>query len=495
MSLIVLGGDVEVTRELVGGKAFSIQTMMALGLPVPPAFVLSTRFCADVTAAGGELTEEVLTALDEGLAALEATTGRQLGSAERPLLVSVRSGAARSMPGMMDTVLNLGMTAAVEAGLAGLTGDAAYAADTYRRYLEQYQRVVGVAPTGGPRDELRAAVAAVFRSWNSPRARAYREHQGIGHDGGTAVTVQAMVFGNLDDRSGTGVLFTRNPLTGDSAPYGEYLPRGQGEDVVSGRHDALPLDVLERDLPEVHTALLAAGRRLEELGKDVQDIEFTVESGTLWLLQSRAAKRSPDAAARLAVALHEDGVISRREALSRVTPQQIQALLRPRVSPEARAAATVVVRGEPACPGVACGRVVETCVEAEDLSDEGIDVVLARPTTDPDDVSGMIVARAIVTEIGGSTSHAAVVSRELGTPCVVGCGVGSLVGLAGREVTVDGSTGEVFAGVLPLAPCTEAEIPALATLASWARERVPQHTGPLPDLFEAAQHPLPAVPA
>lgn len=319
------------------------------------------------------------------------------------------------------------------------------------------------------------------------RAQAYRAHHGLDGSCGTAVTVQAMVFGNLDDDSGTGVLFSRNPLTGDSAPYGEWLPRGQGEDVVSGRFDALPLTALAGQHPALHTELLHTAVTLERDGRDVQDIEYTVESGRLYLLQTRAAKRSPDAAVRFAVVLHDEGVLTEDEALAMVSPAQLTALLKPHLDPVARAAATVLATGEPACPGVGCGTVAIDCETAEDLSDAGTDVVLVRPTTDPDDVAGMIVSAAIVTEIGGATSHAAVVSRELGTPCVVGCGAGTVARLTGRQVTVDGTTGEVFDGVLPMVAASEDDSPELARIATWARARAPHATGPLPEILAAAQ--------
>jgi pyruvate,orthophosphate dikinase len=395
---------------------------------------------------------------------------------------------------MMDTVLNLGINADVEAALRNKTGDAAYAADTHRRFREQFERVVGRTPPADPWEQLGAAIQAVFASWSSPRAVAYRRHHGIADDGGTSATVQAMVFGNLDENSGTGVLFTRNPLTGDGEPFGEWLPGGQGEDVVSGRHDPLPLTALAQRMPAVHAELLKAAAVLEATGRDVQDIEFTVEAGKLWLLQSRAAKRSADAAIRFAVALHEGGLITVDEALHLVTPAQVAAVSRPHVSPQARNSARVLARGEPACPGVATGRVVLDVETAELLTDEGVDTVLARPTTDPDDVAGMIVATAILTEIGGSTSHAAVISRELNTPCVVGCGTGTLNRLAGLEVTVDATIGEVYEGHLRMAP-DQAHNPALVTLLQWARDRVPdaEHEGPPATLLEAAHAALDAA--
>jgi len=489
MALLWIGEHAHLDRELVGGKAHSLNKMHALGLSVPPAFVLTTDVCRAVNAAGGELGSEV-TAVRDAIAELECRTGRGFGGTDRPLLVSVRSSAADSMPGMLDTVLNLGINADVEEALHALTGDQAFAAGTHRRFVEQFERVVGAVPPRDPWDQLLAAITAVFQSWNSTRAIAYRRHHGISDGGGTAVIVQAMVFGNRDDRSGTGVLFTRNPMTGDPVPYGEWLPSGQGEDVVSGRRDPLHLNALAAQHPEVHAELLAAGTQLEQAGKDVQDIEFTVQSGRLWILQSRAAKRSPDAAVRLAVGLQEDGILSTDEALLMVTTEQVAAVCRPRVAPEAGLGAVVLASGEPACPGTASGRVVLDVREAEELADSGVAVVLARPTTAPEDVAGMIASVAILTEIGGSTSHAAVVSRELGTPCVVGCGPGTLGPLVGREVTVDGSNGKVFAGGLTTSPDTEGGNPALATLAGWARARAGDGGdagGPLPEVFAAAR--------
>ncbi|WP_216892239.1 pyruvate, phosphate dikinase [Nocardia alni] len=476
MTLIWLGDTPDLDPTLVGGKARSINRMRALGMPVPPAFVLSTDFCAAVNGNDGRLNEPVLGCLREGLARLESTLDRRLGGAERPMLVAVRSGGAKSMPGMMDTVLNLGMNETVEARLAEITGDAAFAADTHRRFREQFERVVGLPATGDPWKDLVLAAEAVFASWNSPRAKAYRNHHHIGHDGGTAVTVQAMVFGNFDDNSGTGVLFTRNPLTGDPAPYGEWLARGQGEDVVSGRFDAMHLDELEVRMPDVHAQLLELATQLEQHCRDAQDIEFTVEAGRLWLLQTRAAKRSPQAAVRIAVRLAEEGIIGRDEAVALVTDAQVAAATAPHVDPVARKAATLLASGVPACPGVATGRVVATCEEAEDLADAGVDVILARPTTDPDDVGGMVVSAAIITEIGGSTSHAAVVSRELGTPCVVGCGQGALKALIGKIVTVDGTSGEVFEGALPRANVHGAEQESAQRLRQWAQENAMQVT-------------------
>jgi pyruvate,orthophosphate dikinase len=465
VTLVLLDGTRELDGELVGGKAWAVNHLRGLGLPVPPAFALGTDVCAQ-TLAEGELAPDAVHALAQGISALESELERSFGGGKRPLLVSVRSGASRSMPGMMDTVLNVGACATSLAALAD-EGDGAHAADVAQRFALQFAKVVGAPPPADPFEQLQAAVLAVFRSWRSPRAIAYRHHHGLPEDGGTAVTVQAMVFGNLDARSGTGVLFTRNPLTGAMAPLGEWLPQAQGEDVVSGRVTPLPLEALAASQPRVHAELLAAAALLEGETRDVQDIEFTVESGGLWLLQTRSAKRSPEARVRIAAAMQREGLLTPQEALARVDGAGVAAVLRPRVDAVAAAAAMVVASGEPACPGVAYGRVVGTADEAEECADRGEDVVLATVTTDPDDVHGMVAARAVITELGGTTSHAAVVSRELGRPCVVGCGAGSLAALIGQEITVDGASGLVYAGRLPVADPVAADDPDLMAVAEW----------------------------
>jgi pyruvate,orthophosphate dikinase len=388
------------------------------------------------------------------------------------LLVSVRSGAARSMPGMMDTVLNLGMNDAVEAALAKETGDTNFAASTRRRFKHEFRATVlgndSREVPSDPLEQLRLAVMAVFDSWNSPRAQTYRQHHGLPHEGGTAVTVQAMVFGNLDDRSGTGVLFSRNPLTGEARPFGEWLLRAQGEDVVSGRHTPEPFERMQTMLPQAYDDLLRAAQVLEADGRDVQDIEFTIESGKLWLLQTRAAKRSARAAARFAVELCEEKLISVDEALERVTADQVRLLLQPQLDPVAIAGASVLARGEPACPGFAHGLVViDPNVAMERGYDEAL--ILVRDTTSPDDIHGMIAARGIVTATGGATSHAAVVSREIGVPCVVGCGQAALALLAGRSVTVDGAAGKVYDGRVDVIEVREDVDPHLARLTQWAQ--------------------------
>jgi pyruvate, orthophosphate dikinase len=490
--VVALDGSTPLDREVVGNKGLSIVRMVGLGLPVPPAFALPIDECRRFHAAGGRLEDGVWRAVLEGIAGLEERTGRRLGDPEAPLLVSVRSGAAVSMPGMMDTILNLGMTDAVEAGLARLSGDRAFAHGTHVRFLREFGRTVlgaDIEPpaeeaTAGkvraavsedtgeqvpdhPHDQLRAAIRAVFQSWSTRRAKAYRKHWGIPEDGGTAVIVQAMVFGNLGGDSGTGVIFSRNPLSGVPEPYGEWLPGGQGEDVVSGTHDPLPLDALHDRLPRAHDRLLEAAALLEQEYADVQDIEFTIESGALYLLQTRAAKRSPAAAVRTAVDFATEGAIDRQEALRRVSVEQVATVLAPRLPDAVTAVAEVVARGTPACPGVASGRAIRDSEAAEAALG---DTVLVRPTTSPEDVAGMIAARAVVTERGGSTSHAAVVTRALGRPSVVGAGEGVADALADRELTVDGTTGVVYAGRLPTEEVPPSDVAGLGQLLDWARE-------------------------
>ncbi|MCX7170166.1 MAG: pyruvate, phosphate dikinase, partial [Proteobacteria bacterium] len=366
-------------RDLIGGKAWSIAHIRSLGLSVPPAFVITTEACAAFLASG-DFPPELEAELALSMAGLETDSGRNFGHGPHPLLVSVRSGAPVSMPGMMDTVLNLGMNAVTENALALECGDAAFAKDTHRRFLHLYGEIVlkaqlprlprednpaqwreAIRAASGstvPEDvmaQLRSAVRAVFESWNSRRAKRYREHHGISHAHGTAVTVQAMVFGNLDARSGTGVLFSRNPLSGEPTPFGEYLPQAQGEDVVSGKFTPRPLSAMLESVPEAMQALLAAARVLELANKDVQDIEFTVEQGRLFLLQARTAKLAPQAAVRTAVDMVGEGLVDAATALQRITPERIRILLAPRLPEGADEAAELLARGEGACPGVGIG--------------------------------------------------------------------------------------------------------------------------------------------
>lgn len=495
-TLALDGGDLP-EKSLIGGKAWSVARMRALDLPVPPAFVVTTKACTAYLTQG-VAPSELASELRAGIAWLERETGRRFGDPTKPLLVSVRSGAMISMPGMMDTVLNLGTNAVTAAALGRETGDPDFAQDTQRRFLDLYARIVlratlaelandastatwhaaikdacGEEIPDDPSLQLERAVNAVFESWNSRRARRYREHHGIAHDLGTAVTVQAMVFGNLGQTSGTGVLFSRNPLTGDPAPYGEYLARAQGEDVVSGRYTPLPLSALAVSAPTLHAELLRAAVVLERENGDVQDIEFTIQQGRLYLLQSRAAKRAPAAAVRFAVDMVAEGRIDTTTALSRVTAEQIRVLLSPRLAEGAASAGTVLAQGEAACQGVGVGVVVTNTDEAERRARAGEAVILARDTTSPDDVHGMLVARAVITEHGGATSHAAVVSRALGVPCVVGCGAGTLLQLEGRTVTVDGGSGRIFADLLPVEAPSESSDPRLRQLIHWAEAFTP----------------------
>lgn len=485
-----LDGSALFDKALIGGKAWSIARMLSLGLKVPPAFVITTNTCAAYQSDGlpTGLSEEVAA----GLRWIEAELDRTFGRGPAPLLLSVRSGAAVSMPGMMDTVLNLGMTQAVEAALADETGLPTFARDTHRRFLELYSSIVLrcsqeldsqhdpvawraaiSAACGGevpeePQTQLTKAVKAVFDSWNSRRARKYRQHNGIEDSLGTAVTIQAMVFGNLDERSGTGVLFSRNPLTGEPEPFGEYLPKAQGEDVVSGKFTPLRLDAMREYVPAAYRELLEAAQILEQDSRDMQDIEFTVQRGQLYLLQARAGKRAPAASARIAVDLVDEGLISKKEAVARVTADQARELLRPQLVNGATNGINLLAEGEGACPGIASGIVVTSSDEAESQAQAGHDVILVRQTTSPDDVHGMIAARAIITAQGGATSHAAVVSRALGRPCVVGCG-DDVLALAGRTVTIDGS-GRVWAGKLEtIVPAAENH-PHLRRLTDWAAE-------------------------
>ena len=468
-STVLLDGSPAPDRETIGGKASSVARMRALGLRVPPAFVVTTEACRAFFERKS-LVEDVSAEIEAGMSFLERETGRRFGGDERPLLVSVRSGAAVSMPGMMDTVLDLGMNDASEAALAAESGDAAFAADTHERFRGLFRRLVlrgeGDVPED-PYEQLRSSVVAVFESSRSRRARAYRKKHALPDDMPTAVTIQAMVFGNLDERSGSGVLFTRNPLTGEPAPYGEFLARAQGEDVVSGERTPSTLAALAKILPAAHDELVAGGRLLEHAERDVQDVEYTIERGVLYFLQCRPAKRSADAAVRLAVDLANEGLISKQEAVSRVSAEQASAVLRPSLGDAERRGAKMLARGEGASPGVGSGTVVGDSDEAERRAAQAERVVLVRPTTSPEDVHGMIAADAIVTDLGGTTSHAAVVGRSLHKPCVVGCGIGTAAALAGREVTVDGDSGEVFEGILRLETPRAEDHPYLATLVSW----------------------------
>ncbi|HTQ22743.1 pyruvate, phosphate dikinase [Mycobacterium sp.] len=482
--VVRLAGDSRQPRELLGNKAYGIEVMCAHGLPVPPAFCITTEVCGRFLAAPDHTLDAIWNQVVTAMGWLEEETGRSFNRGPRPLLVSVRSGAAVSTPGMLDTVLNLGVTGAVHKALkAAFTAD--FADDTRRRFCDMYRRIVLADKSGVVPDDaygqLRGAIEAVFSSWNSSRAVTYRRHHNLDDRGGTAVVVQAMVFGNMGPSSGSGVLFSRNPMTGADEPFGEWLPGGQGDEVVSGSTDCSPVTALRDDQPAVYEQLVAAARKLEQLGRDVQDIEFTVEDGRLWLLQTRTAKRSAQAELRLALRFRAGGLIDDAEALRRVTPAQIEALLLPSLRPETRMSAPLLARGLPASPGVASGRAYTDVDAAIDAAEGGEDVILVRPLTSPEDVGGMLAARGVVTEVGGVTSHAAVVSREIGRPAVVGCGAGVAAAAEGKLVTVDGTAGEVREGVLPLTVWSERDSPELAELADIARTVSPlraHHQGP-----------------
>ena len=462
----------------VGGKAAGLNAMaVQLGLPVPPAFVLTTEACNRFLAEGWPdgLDAEVR----EHMARLEAIVGRRFGDASDPLLVSVRSGAPVSMPGMMETILNLGLNAATEQGLAAASGDAVFARNCRDRFQALYRDVVGVevVPTD-PWEQLRGAIEAVFGSWNGEKAKTYRAHEGISETLGTGVVVQAMVFGNLGDESGTGVLFTRNPATGEATPYGDVVFRGQGEDVVAGTHDTLPVACLEDRMPEVAAELHRYAAELEHHFADARDIEFTIERRRLWMLQDRTAKRTDPAALRMAVEMAEDPSfpLTRDQAVRRVATILAHP---PKHVVQAGDASEPLTRGLGVSPGVVCGEVALTAEDAVARADAGRDAILVRAETSPDDVHGMARACGILTATGGFASHAAVVARDWNRPAVVGASdvapdpAAGAVTIAGRVfpagtlISIDGSTGEVFEGH---ADGVEEVVPEARTLLGWARE-------------------------
>jgi pyruvate, orthophosphate dikinase len=487
--VVLLDGDASYPRDILGHKAHGIDMMRRHGLPVPPAFCITAEVGARFLAEPAATIDAIWADVVDGVRELEAATSRTFGRGPHPLLVSVRSGAAVSMPGMMDTVLDLGVNDAVEQALAA-ERTAAFAHDTRRRFSRS---TVGRDAPSDPYLQLRLAIGAVFASWDSPRASAYRAHHGLDDRGGTAIVVQAMVFGNITADSGAGVVFSRNPMSGANEEFGEWLPTGQGDDVVSGTVDVQPITALRKQQPSVYDELITAARSLERLTSDVQEIEFTIEDGTLWLLQTRPAKRSAQAAARLALQLRGDGLIDDAETLRRVTPAHVEALLRPSLQPEQRLAARLLATGLPAGPGVVSGRAYTAVDAAIDAADRGEDVILVRNHTSPDDIHGMLVARGVVTETGGATSHAAVVSRELGRVAVVGCGRGITDALDGKLVTVDGNEGEVREGSLALTAWSEDDTPELRELAEIARRVSPLRGHASGDYPRLASHSEAAV--
>ena len=520
-------------RNLLGGKGANLAEMTRLSVPVPAGFTLSTEVCGGFNRQRGRLSKDLKQDVLANLRRVEKVMGGRFGDRKAPLLVSVRSGARVSMPGMMDTVLNLGLTDATVEGLAEHSGDARFAFDSYRRFVQMYGNVVleiplgefeaklaaakqarGVkhdtglesedlkalvktykrlvkARTGKPfpesaEDQLWGAIGAVFRSWNTPRAVTYRKLYDIPHEWGTAVNVQAMVFGNLGDDSATGVAFTRDPSTGDKLFYGEYLPKAQGEDVVAGIRTPHPISKagrkkgdppsLEEAMPKCYGQLLRVARLLERHYRDMQDLEFTIQHGTLWMLQTRSGKRTARAAVKVAVDLVRERLIDRKTAILRVEPDRLEELLHPTL--DRAAAPPPIGRGLPASPGAASGQVVFTADAAEKCANQGLDVILVRPETSPEDIHGMHAAQGILTSLGGMTSHAAVVARGMGKCCITGCSdllvdaergsakLGSVEFSEGDVITLDGSSGFVFKGRVPT---VEPELSReFQTLMGWA---------------------------
>jgi pyruvate, orthophosphate dikinase len=463
--------------DLVGGKAASLGVMATqLQLPVPPGFVITTRACRAYLAHGwpDDLDEEIAA----GLEAVEREVGRRFGDPADPLLVSVRSGAPISMPGMMDTILNLGLNEVTAAGLAAVTGDPQFAADCLRRFTTMFASIVGTSTVpDDPRVQLRSAVEAVFCSWDSERAKAYRAVEQIPDDLGTAVTVQVMVFGNRGTTSGTGVLFTRNPSTGEAVPYGDVMFGAQGEDVVAGTHRTEPISGLDDRAPQAAADLWRYAARLEQHYADMCDIEFTIEQGRLWMLQVRPGKRSPQAALRMAVEMAEDPEfpLSREDAVRRVLPHLAAP---PTTSTRRRGDLTPLTVGLPASPGSATGQIVISPAAATTLAAEGRAVILVRSQTSPEDVPAMARAAGVLTSLGGLASHASVVARGWGIPAVVGAGEVTVLDdgaitiagaryAVGQTLTVDGSTGEVFAGEVQ---GDRAVVPEAQILLHWAAE-------------------------
>ena len=498
-------------RELLGGKGANLAEMSNLGMPVPQGFTVTTEACTQYYNDGRAIAPEIEAEIMEHLAKLEEKTGKKFGDTSNPLLVSVRSGARASMPGMMDTILNLGLNDVAVEGFAAKTGNPRFAYDSYRRFIQMFSDVVmelskkrfeeiiddlkdkkgvkqdveldaddmkelvvrfkefyknekGEDFPQDPKVQLMEAVKAVFRSWDNPRANVYRRMNEIPYDWGTAVNVQSMVFGNSGNSSGTGVAFTRNPATGEKALFGEYLINAQGEDVVAGVRTPSPISKLQEEMPGVYEQFADIANRLEQHYKDMQDMEFTIEDGKLYMLQTRNGKRTAVAALKVAVDLVDEGMIDEKEAVCRVEPKQLDALLHPTFDADALKKATVVGKGLAASPGAACGRVVFSAEEAKEWAARGEKVVLVRLETSPEDIEGMQVSEGILTVRGGMTSHAAVVARGMGTCCVSGCGdivvdyAAKQFTLAGKVykegdwISLDGSTGNIYGEAVATVP-------------------------------------------
>ncbi|MDY4168110.1 MAG: pyruvate, phosphate dikinase [Fournierella sp.] len=497
-------------RDILGGKGANLAEMTNAGMPVPQGFTISTEACTQYYKDGRQINHEIMADIYEYIGKMEDITGKKFGNVANPLLVSVRSGARASMPGMMDTILNLGLNDEVVEGLAAKTGNPRFAYDSYRRFVQMFSDVVMELPKSefeeiidqlkaekgvkldteldendmkalvfkfkslykshmgtdfptDPRVQLIEAVKAVFRSWDNPRANVYRRMNEIPYEWGTAVNVQAMVFGNTGPNSGTGVAFTRNPATGEKALFGEYLINAQGEDVVAGIRTPSPIAHLQEQMPEVYAQFVDIATRLENHYKDMQDMEFTIEDGKLYMLQTRNGKRTAAAALKIAVDLVDEGMIDENEAVLRVDPKQLDSLLHPQFDPEALKNAEVIGKGLAASPGAACGQVVFTAEDAKNAVESGEmkKVILVRLETSPEDIEGMAVAQGILTVRGGMTSHAAVVARGMGTCCVSGCGeivveydkqqftLGGVTYKRGDWISLNGSTGNIYGKALP----------------------------------------------
>ncbi|MDP2945607.1 MAG: pyruvate, phosphate dikinase, partial [Atribacterota bacterium] len=512
-------------KSILGGKGAGLAEMTRISLPVPQGFTITTEVCVEYYKNEKKYPQGLEEQIEKNLKKLEQVSNKAFGDFKNPLLVSVRSGAPISMPGMMDTVLNLGLNNVTIQGIVEKTKNERFAYDSYRRFMQMFGNVVlGIEhdkfeylleelkkelkvkldteidceglkilverykklikkETGEdfpqePKAQLKMAINAVFNSWNTKRAVTYRRINKIPDDLGTAVNVQEMVFGNMGEDSGTGVGFTRNPSTGEKEDYGEYLLNAQGEDVVAGIRTPLPLSNLKNDLPEVYEELIKIVTLLEKHYRDVQDYEFTIEKGKLYLLQTRTGKRTAQAALKIAVDMVEEGIITKEEAILRIEPNQLNQLLHRRIDPKAKV--EVIAKGLPASPGAAYGKVVFTADEAEQLGKDGEKVILVRAETTPDDIHGMVEAQGVLTSRGGMTSHAAVVARGMGKACVAGCSalnintkkeiisVNDLVIKKDEFITIDGGTGEVFIGKVPtIEPKMSKEF---ETLLSWANK-------------------------
>ncbi|HHU80823.1 MAG TPA: pyruvate, phosphate dikinase [Acholeplasmataceae bacterium] len=512
-------------RNLLGGKGANLAEMTSLGLPVPQGFTVTTEACTKYYTDGKTLTDDVVNQIFEGITSLENLYGKKFGDAENPLLVSVRSGARASMPGMMDTILNLGLNDIAVEGLARLTDNPRFAYDSYRRFIQMFADVVmeidksnfeelfdaqkekrgvkedteldaddlkiivaqfkkkyaelkGEEFPQDPREQLLEAVKAVFRSWDNPRANVYRRLNNIPYEWGTAVNVQVMVFGNMGLDSGTGVAFSRNPSNGENELYGEYLFNAQGEDVVAGIRTPEPIANLKKVNPAIYEEFAQIAEKLEKHYRDMQDMEFTIERGKLFILQTRNGKRTAQAALRIAIDLVKEGLLTEEEAILKVEPKSLDALLHPQFDAKAIKKATPIAKGLNASPGAAAGKVVFTAERAKELSADGSPVILVRQETSPEDIEGMVVARGIVTARGGMTSHAAVVARGMGTCCVAGCGElhineeqrffeckGKRYN-EGDWISIDGGTGFIYGEKIDT---VEADVSGdFATLMEWA---------------------------